>query len=294
MISSARGALGAALSNFAIDRRGNTAVFFALGMVPVTLALGASIDYSRIGGGQAQLQQVLDSAVLRMATADTLDSAAGAKNVAGGLASSSISIVSTNFTTSVDALGRNVYIGTATAKLPMSVMAAMGMKNSLLTATAKAASPAAQILTATFKPTKVQGSYSKDIFFWTKDASGAITTKTTVITYRYNGSWGTSTTSPSINSVSATFSIPPYSTFGVGMVAYQDWEHLTGALINPKTYYSDASDASRYMRSSGVCTDHNGMTVYMEDGGDSNFADLNYVMSCTVGKAAGAKASLTN
>jgi Flp pilus assembly protein TadG len=284
----------AAISRFADERRGQVAVFFALAILPVTIAVGASIDYSRIDGGQTQLQQALDAAVLRMAVADNLDTAAGARSVTAGVANSSLNVVSTSFTSSVDAKGRNVYVGSVTARQPLAVMGVLGMRNSQITATSKAASPASQILTATFKPTRVQGAYSKDIFIWTKNAAGAITTKSNVMTYRYSSSSGSSTVTPSINNWTSTFSIPPYSTFGVGMTIYQDWQNYSGALINPKTVYSDDADAATWMRASGVCTDRNGLTVTMEDGGDHNYLDLDYVMSCTVGKPPGVSATLTN
>ena len=99
-----------------------------------------------------------------------------------------------------------------------------------------------------------------------------------MLTYRYSPSTG-KTTSPALNT-SKTFTVSPYTTYGVGLVIYQDLTY-TGKLTNPVTVYSDASNAYTWLKSTGACTDSSGQQVQIEDGGDSNFNDLLYTMKCT-------------
>ena len=49
---------------FRADYRGNTAVFLSLALVPVVVAIGAAVDYSRANSAKAQMQAAADSAAL--------------------------------------------------------------------------------------------------------------------------------------------------------------------------------------------------------------------------------------
>jgi hypothetical protein len=52
----------------------------------------------------------------------------------------------------------------------------------------------------------------------------------------------------------ASFAVTKYSTFGVGMVVYPDWQNYRGALINSVEMYSDVNPAS-FVHQTGNCTD---------------------------------------
>ena len=275
---------------FIRDQRGNVAIAFSVTALPAIILGGAGIDYSRLVDSRARAQSAVDAAVLRLAQQDSLNATEAAKTFA---ASTNLTVVSTSFTTRTNAAGQTVYVGDASVRVAMTFGRVLGLANTAVTVHSEATPPAPQVLTARFKPTNVQGAYSKDIFIWTKDTKGALT-KQTVITYRYSSATGVKTTTPPVGSASTTFTVPPYSTFGVGMVVYEDWLSYSGALINPVTKYSDAADASTWIRTSGDCSDGSGQTVQMEDGGDSNFLDLDYVMYCSMGRPAGAVARLTN
>src|SRR5690242_7469268 len=56
---------------FASDRSGQIALMFALAMLPISLGVGAAVDYSRAGSVKAQLQSALDAAVLAGAADQT-------------------------------------------------------------------------------------------------------------------------------------------------------------------------------------------------------------------------------
>lgn len=52
------------LRAFRLDHRGNTAVFLSLGLVPLVVAIGAAVDYSRANTARAEMQAAADGAAL--------------------------------------------------------------------------------------------------------------------------------------------------------------------------------------------------------------------------------------
>jgi Flp pilus assembly protein TadG len=52
------------LRRFAGDKRAGVAIMFAMSLLPLTLLIGITIDYSRAAWRQAQLNAAADSAVL--------------------------------------------------------------------------------------------------------------------------------------------------------------------------------------------------------------------------------------
>ncbi len=64
--------IASAFRRFAANQRGNTAITFALSIVPLLLASGAAVDYMRYADTQTKLQAALDSASLAIAAASNL------------------------------------------------------------------------------------------------------------------------------------------------------------------------------------------------------------------------------
>ena len=55
-----------AFARFASDRQGNTAVTFAIALIPLLGFVGAAVDYSRASSVKAALQTALDSTALML------------------------------------------------------------------------------------------------------------------------------------------------------------------------------------------------------------------------------------
>jgi hypothetical protein len=269
------------------DRQGSVAIFFALAAVPMLLAAGGALDYTHAIAVKSRLQQSLDNGIIAAAAKGTTDVGVVATflntQASGGADAVTLTISMKNAPG-----GGSVYVGDATVPVRTHFLQMVGIKSIPVGAHSEADAPA-RIVSVTFKPIHAQGAYSKDIFIWTKDASGAITWKQTALIYRY-GVAGSGTT-PSIGNWTTTFSVPKYSTYGVGMVVYEDWQNYSGALINPVTKYSDVNPAS-FIQQKGSCTDPNGAKYNMEDGGDTNFLDFVYNFKCTM-SASNATAHLT-
>ncbi|MGX7706284.1 hypothetical protein [Methylobacterium sp. Gmos1] len=227
------------------------------------------------------MQKALDAALLAAAKKDNSDAAAFKSSV-DSLFHRSTSNTTVSRVQQAD--GGYKYTGAATATVSTPFMALAGIKTVDVTANAEATTPG-QITTVKLTPTKTTGAYSKDIFIWTKDAQGKVTSRQTIITYRYKSSNGTKTTSPALNSSSTTFTVSTHAKFGLGLVVYEDYLKYSGALVNPKEKWSDAPNVDTFVRQTGQCTDPGGMTFNWEDGGDQNFADFVYTMTCTVGVA---------
>jgi len=124
---------------FAQDERGNIAIIFALVLMPLLAGVGAAMDYSKAADVRAHLQAALDAAVL----AGAKDSTASAQIVTAKsfFEGQQPKTFTTNpsATFSVDSSG--VLNGTATAKVPTSVMGVFGVQT--LDVTVKAAAAAA-------------------------------------------------------------------------------------------------------------------------------------------------------
>jgi hypothetical protein len=188
-----------------------------------------------------------------------------------------VSGVTAGITTSTNANGDTVYASNANFAVRTYFLRMIGVNSVNVTATAEA-TLASQIVTATFSPIGAKGAFAKDIFLFTRDAAGNVTYKQTALNYRYGVSG--SGTSPAIGSWTVSFTVPKYSTFGLGMVAYEDLSYQ-GALTSPKEYYSDKNAAN--FIATGQCSDPAGAQYNVEDGGDNDFADFVYSMKCTKG-----------
>jgi hypothetical protein len=87
------------------------------------------------------------------------------------------------------------------------------------------------------------------------------------------------------------FTVPKYSTYGVGMIVYQDLSYQ-GGMINPVEMFSDVNPES-FVHQTGKCSDAAGAQFNMEDGGDGNFLDFVYTMKCVTGVAPNTTARLS-
>ncbi|MDK9694852.1 MAG: pilus assembly protein TadG-related protein [Siculibacillus sp.] len=250
----------------------------AFASVPFVIALGMVVDYDRMARGRAGVQQALDAATLASAATGKLDSVLSTSVFNANFSNPEATVSNLSFSTS----GENI-VGTAKVSITTTFSAIIGVQTLEIAATSKAV-PVPQVLaSATFKSVSAQGAYSKDVFLFTRGANGAINSQSTVLTYRYtykNGV-GTKTLTPSAG-VTKTITVGPYETYGVGLVIYEDLTY-TGKLVNPITKYSDAANASTWIRTTGSCNTSGGATSNVEDGGDTNFLDFVYNMTCTIG-----------
>lgn len=272
-----------------LDERGNLTVVGALSVLPLIVAFGMAVDYDRMSRGRTEVQQALDAATLASAATGKLDSTLSTKVFNANFSNVDATVSSLSFTTT----GENI-VGTANVAITTSFAGLVGVQTMTVAATSTAVPVPQAITGATFKSMSAQGAYSKDVFLFTRSAAGAITSQTTVLTYRYtykNGV-GTKTLTPSAG-VTKTITVGPYETYGVGLVIYED-NSYTGKLVNPVTKYSDAADAATWIRTTGTCGGSGGATYNVEDGGDTNFLDFVYNMTCTVGASKTQKPRLSS
>jgi Flp pilus assembly protein TadG len=119
------------LSRFLRNRRGSVAQAFALALLPVTFAGGASYDYSNATKERARLQAAIDAAVLAGAKDGSSSWTAKAADV---FKAAYKGIAATQF--SKDSSG--VYIGTATASVQTAFVGIAGFDHMGIAARAKA------------------------------------------------------------------------------------------------------------------------------------------------------------
>lgn len=275
-----------------LDTRGNVAVIFGLSFVPLILTAGGAIDYAQAMQKKSFIQQAMDTGLLAAAIHKQPSSAYLAKAVNSNLKFGNVTVADATLSTATGADGGLVYNGDASFVVKTRFLKMVGLPDMTVAAHAEVKLPG-QLVTAAFTPTNTQGAFSKDIFLWTKDASGAVTSRQTVLTYRYSAASASSVTTPPIGTQTVTFTVPAYSTYGLGMVAYQDSTNYSGDLINPVEMWTDAANASSFIHKTGACENAGGATYNWEDGGDANFMDFVYTMTCTKGIVPGAVARLS-
>lgn len=258
---------------------GNVAITFALTLPPAAMMGGAAIDYSSAVHGKTIAQDALDSGMLAAAAQSNPDVNFVRRYIAVNLASNQLTLNNATLATSTGNDGSTIYTGDANLSVNTNFVRMIGVNTMSFHVHSEVAIPR-QILSTTFQPTLAQGAFSKDIFIFTRDSRGNITSQQTVMTYRY-GVAG-SGASPAIGAYSQTFNVPAYSTFGVGMLVYQDAPAYSGALVNPVYLYSDVNPSS-FVHQTGNCYDPGGAQYNMEDGGNADFMDFVYTMTCTLG-----------
>lgn len=130
------------IRRFLKNQKGNTAIAFAIAIVPVLLATGAAVDYLRYASAKSELQAALDSGALAAAAAQTLSMggrvSAGEENFARNMQKSGFEgeEIEADFAVS----GVTVK-ATANMKLPSSLMQLAGIDMMNIEATTEISLP---------------------------------------------------------------------------------------------------------------------------------------------------------
>lgn len=122
------------------DTTGNIAIIAALGAIPMILAIGIAVDYTRAASARSDLQEAMDAAVL----AGARDGTAGWATVANAMFTSSLSTKDFTLATSSfsqDASGN--YVGTANGTVKTTFAGLVAVQTLPVSATATAAVKAA-------------------------------------------------------------------------------------------------------------------------------------------------------
>ena len=269
------------LRRLAQETRGNLAILTAFLMVPLAAAGGVAIDYGRIAQTRTQVQAALDSATLASAAKNGgLDAGSAKKYFAANVDAGGVTITGPTFDKAAD----GTITGTVTANITGGVMGFLGYGSvaANLTSKAKGVFPT-KVTSATYQILSAQGAYDKDMYIWTKDKDGNILAETLVLQYdyTYKNGVGTKVYTPAIGGTKAV-TVGSYQTYGMKMVVYEDLSY-TGKKVNPVSYYSDATNAANWTHTSGTCS--SGQTQNWEDGGDSNYLDFVFKLTCATGSS---------
>jgi Flp pilus assembly protein TadG len=256
-------------------------VTFALLMIPFLVGAGAAVDFSRGSMARAQMQAALDAAVLAgVVAAEDTEQSVETGMFQGNFSGSPVNVTALTFTRNAD----GSVTGKASGALSTGILSAVGVRTISLQASATAKVGASRIKSVTFTPTKAKGWYAKDVFVFTRDASGTITQMTRAISYDYSFATQNSTISPPLHRASQTITLQPYATFGIMM---RTWVNDSGTRTGtPVDRYSDDPAAASFLNRKGDCA-KNKETNKWEDGGDADFDDLVDTMTCVMESAAG-------
>lgn len=124
-----------AVPRFRQSRDGSIAMTFALTLVPVTVAVGAAVDYSRANAFKAVLQAVLDASLLAGAKDGSSSWSSIALNTfTANLAGTSSASLTPTFTSD----NNGTYSGTVSAAIPTSLLAVLNIQSVTVTANATA------------------------------------------------------------------------------------------------------------------------------------------------------------
>lgn len=134
---------------FENDKAGATAVIFAIALLPITLAIGAAVDYSAAMRMRTTLTSSLDSAALSVAVAqaggqnlnlaNAALSQAVQKSLQGALGTFS---ASATITTSASIDGSGALVASAQINMPTNLMGIIGIRTLPVTATTRVSMPA--------------------------------------------------------------------------------------------------------------------------------------------------------
>ncbi len=280
--------------NFCNDKRGNVGMLFGVALLPLSLAIGAATDFASLQKVRSEVQNAFDTSLLSAAvrndfSSDNLQTSlqsayknSPTSDAGSGIAFSSVTVANLSQTTT-----ETTYEGTATLTLTTPFLALFSMPAIVMTVRSDVAVQK-KIATVSFVLNSVQDVWSKDIFFFTRDANGALMGQQTVLTYRYSQAGSVMT--PALGSSTLNFSVPDYAVFGVGMTVYRDATN-NGALVNATAFYSDVN-AAQFVRQTGACSDPGGARFNLEDGGDADFLDAVFAMTCTLVQGSGQSARL--
>ena len=127
------------LRRFVSDTSGATAVLFGIALLPLALATGAAVDYSRANATRTELQKALDAALIAGAIEASKGKTAKAipPFVKGFFQANSTVKGSVKLTTQADAI-KGLVSGTAQVAVPTTFMNLAGIKNMSVSATSQA------------------------------------------------------------------------------------------------------------------------------------------------------------
>lgn len=265
---------------FLRNTRGSLPTTVALAAVPIVLTAGVAIDFGRATAIKSATQAALDTAVLAAAATKDMNTAQANKIFARNAPSSPDATISSLSFQKGDG---GTVTGTITVTMPLGLLSLAGKSSQSMTITSKAkGAPQLKMKDVTFQITHAQGVFDKDFYFFSKDAQGKIIKEELVLSYDYiwyNQSFGRVVYTPPLNSTK-TLSTGDYITSGVKMVVYRD-NSGKGQRVNPAAFYSDDPKANTWIRKDGDCIRTGFETQHWEDGGDSNYMDFEYNVTCT-------------
>lgn len=123
------------LRRFRTEVQGNISITFALALIPLTIAVGAAVDYSRANSAQAKLQAAIDAAVLAAATgADQTDS----QRIERGKAYFAAAFTLPSAPAPAIVIDGGGITGTATYSVPNAIMGIIGQNATVVKASAVA------------------------------------------------------------------------------------------------------------------------------------------------------------
>jgi hypothetical protein len=262
---------------FIKNQDGNAAIIFSVCAIPVMLAAGVAMDFNNLSKTRNRMQIALDTAALASASSDNgFSSEAASAYFKANSEQQDVKIIDLTFKKK-DGEETAAYLK---AEVPNSFLGLAGNPTSTLevSSTAKPVTEK-KLIEATFQITNAQGVYDKDIYFFTKDKDGKTLSETLILRYDYDSaSGGKKTFIPKMNG-SKTVKVGEHDTYGQRMIVYEDTTYK-GGHINPKSYSSDDKNAASWTKISGTCDSKNKQTQNWEDGGDKNYLDFIFTMSC--------------
>lgn len=265
---------------FLRSSQGSLPTAVALAALPIMLTAGVAIDYGRMTAMKTATQAALDTAVLAAASTKDINTAQAKKIFARNAPSPhDVAVSSLSFKKG----GGGTVTGTATVTMPLGLMSLAGKSTQSITVTSKAVgAPQLKMKDVTFQITHAQGVFDKDFYFFSKDAQGKIIKEELVLSYDYiwyNQAFARVVYTPPLNSTK-TLSTGDYFSSGVKMVVYRD-DSGRGQRVNPKSFYSDDPKSNTWIHKDGDCVKTGFETQHWEDGGDANFMDFQYNVTCT-------------
>ena len=143
---------GRGFRRFSSDTRGAAAVIFAIVLLPLTLAIGAAVDYAAAMRVRTNLTSSLDSAALSVAVAQSagqninLANAALSQAVQKSLQGSLGALAaSANVTTTATIDGSGALVASAQMTVPTNLMGIVGIRSMPVTATTRVSMPAGPV-----------------------------------------------------------------------------------------------------------------------------------------------------
>jgi len=287
--------------NLLSSSSGTTAITFGIAAIPLLGALGAALDFARVAKMRSTLQSAMDASVL-----------AGLAASSGNEITTANRIFNANLNDTSGSLGAPSYTldtacgcltGTVAGTISMSIMTVLGISTTPVSVTSKASNKkaATKVLDVTVTPTHAQGWYPKILYVWTKDSSGTVTAMTQMLSYDFQftpSEYGWTT--PSLNVASQRLTLDPsYQSWGYkvrvyygtalgdqSMAGFQGpyYDMWSDALPPPSVKYKSAKIQGD-VQTTGTCDGSGGQTVDIEDGGNSDYQDMNLKMTCTTGQA---------